>query len=112
MKLENLGDAAVSSAVFAGIGLAVFAIAFWIMTKIAPFSVKKEIEEDQNVALAVIMAGVLIGISLIIASAIHSRPDSRERVVPQRVRRRDLRPRVRAARRYVGQLLARRLGHA
>jgi uncharacterized membrane protein YjfL (UPF0719 family) len=70
MKLENLGDAAVSTAVFAGIGLAVFGIAFWLMTKLAPFSVKKEIEEDQNTALAVIMAGVLIGISLIIAAAV------------------------------------------
>jgi uncharacterized membrane protein YjfL (UPF0719 family) len=70
MKLENLGDAVVSTAVFAGIGLAVFGIAFWLMTKLAPFSVKKEIEEDQNVALAVIMAGVLIGISLIIAAAV------------------------------------------
>ena len=70
MKIENLGDAAISTAVFAGIGLAVFAIAFWLMTKIAPFSVKKEIEEDQNTALAIIMAGVLIGISLIIAAAI------------------------------------------
>ena len=70
MKLDNIGDAVVSSAVFAGIGLAVFGLAFWVMTKLAPFSVKKEIEEDQNVALAVIMAGVIIGVSLIIASAI------------------------------------------
>jgi uncharacterized membrane protein YjfL (UPF0719 family) len=70
MKLENVGDAAITSAVFAGIGLAVFGVAFWIMTKLAPFSVKKEIEEDQNTALAVIMAGVIIGVSLIIAAAI------------------------------------------
>ena len=70
MKLENMGDALVSTAVFAGIGLAVFGIAFWLMTKLAPFSVKKEIEEDQNTALAVIMAGVIIGVSLIIAAAI------------------------------------------
>jgi uncharacterized membrane protein YjfL (UPF0719 family) len=70
MKLDNMGDAAVSSAVFAGIGLAVFGIAFWVMTKVAPFSVKKEIEDDQNVALAVIMAGVIIGVSLIISAAI------------------------------------------
>jgi uncharacterized membrane protein YjfL (UPF0719 family) len=70
MKLENLGDAVVSTAVFAGIGLAVFGIAFWLMVKIAPFSVKKEIEDDQNTALAIIMAGVLIGISLIIAAAV------------------------------------------
>jgi uncharacterized membrane protein YjfL (UPF0719 family) len=40
------------------------------MNKLAPFSVKKEIEEDQNVALAIIMAGVIIGVSLIIAFAI------------------------------------------
>ncbi|MBC7974934.1 MAG: DUF350 domain-containing protein [Myxococcales bacterium] len=70
MKLENMGDALVSTAVFAGIGLAVFGIAFWLMTRLAPFSVKKEVEEDHNVALAIIMAGVLIGISLIIAAAV------------------------------------------
>ena len=70
MKLENMGDAVISTAVFAGIGLAVFALAFWLIAKLAPFSVKKEIEEDHNVALAVIMAGVLIGISLIIAAAV------------------------------------------
>jgi putative membrane protein len=70
MKLENMGDAVVSTAVFSGIGLAVFGVAFWLMTKLAPFSVKKEIEDDQNTALAIIMAGVLIGISLIIAAAV------------------------------------------
>jgi uncharacterized membrane protein YjfL (UPF0719 family) len=71
MKLSDMSDAVVSSAVFAGIGLAVFGVAFWIMTKVAPFSMKKEIEEDQNVALGVIVAGVLIGIALIISAAIH-----------------------------------------
>ncbi len=70
MKLDHLGEAAVSSAVFAGIGLVVFGLAFWIMNKLSPFPIKKEIEEDQNVALAVIMAGVIIGVSLIISSAI------------------------------------------
>jgi putative membrane protein len=70
MKLENMGDAVVSTAVFTGIGLVVFGIAFWIMNKLSPFSIKKEIEEDQNVALAIIMAGVIIGVSLIISSAV------------------------------------------
>ncbi len=70
MKIENLGQAAIETAVFAAIGLAVFGIAFWLIVKIAPFSVKKEIEDDQNTALAIIIAGVLIGISLIIAAAI------------------------------------------
>jgi uncharacterized membrane protein YjfL (UPF0719 family) len=70
MKLDNMGEAVVSSAVFAGIGLVVFGLAFWIMNKLAPFSIKKEIEEDQNTALAIIMAGVIIGVSLIIAFSI------------------------------------------
>ena len=70
MKIDNLGEAAASSAIFAGIGLVVFGLAFWIMNKLAPFSIKKEIEEDQNTALAIIMAGVIIGVSLIISSAI------------------------------------------
>jgi putative membrane protein len=70
MKLRDLNEAVISSMAFAAIGIVVFAAAFWLMTKIAPFSVRKEIEEDQNTALAIIMAGVLIGISLIIAAAI------------------------------------------
>ena len=70
MKIENLGEAVINTAVFAAIGLAVFGLAFWLIVKIAPFSVKKEIEEDQNTALAIIIAGVLIGISLIIAATV------------------------------------------
>ena len=38
MKLDNLGEATVSSAVFAGLGLVVFGLAFWVMNKLAPFS--------------------------------------------------------------------------
>ena len=70
MKLDNIGEAIVSSAIFAGIGLVVFGLAFWVMNKLSPFSIKKEIEEDHNTALAIIMAGVIIGVSLIISSAV------------------------------------------
>ena len=70
MKLEALGETILTSTAFAGVGLVVFGIAFFVMEKIAPFSIRKEIEDDQNVALAVIMAGIIIGIAVIIASAI------------------------------------------
>ena len=56
--------------VFSLVGIAVLGISFFLMNKVSPFSIKKEIEEDQNVALAVIMGAVIIGMSIIIAAAI------------------------------------------
>lgn len=56
--------------VYSVLGVVIFGIAFWLMTKIAPFSVRKEIEEDQNTALGVIMGAVIIGLAIIIAAAI------------------------------------------
>jgi uncharacterized membrane protein YjfL (UPF0719 family) len=57
--------------VFAFVGLMMFAVCFLLVLKITPFSVRKEIEEDQNVALAIIIASMLLGIALIVAAAIH-----------------------------------------
>jgi uncharacterized membrane protein YjfL (UPF0719 family) len=70
MKLEALGETIVTSVAFAAVGLVVFGAAFWLMQKLAPFSFRKEIEEDHNIAVGVITAGVMIGIALIIAAAI------------------------------------------
>jgi uncharacterized membrane protein YjfL (UPF0719 family) len=62
---------AISAAIFVGIGLIVFAIAFLIIVKVTPFSIRKEIEEDQNTSLAIVIGSVLLGLSWIIAAAIH-----------------------------------------
>jgi uncharacterized membrane protein YjfL (UPF0719 family) len=42
-----------------------------IFDKITPGSLWKELLEDQNTALGVLMAGVAIAIAIIIAAAIH-----------------------------------------
>jgi len=57
--------------VFTSIGLLFFAIAFWIFVKISPTSLQQEIEGKQNSALAIVIASVIIGIALIVSSAIH-----------------------------------------
>lgn len=59
-----------AAVIFSLVGVAVLAICFKLMSKFTPFSIKKEIEEDQNVALAIIMGAVIIGMSIIIAAAI------------------------------------------
>jgi len=71
MDLSELLRPMVLSIVFAAFGLALFAVCFLIVLKITPFSVRKEIEEDQNVALAIIIASMLLGIALIVSAAIH-----------------------------------------
>jgi putative membrane protein len=65
--LKSLGMAVV----FTAIGLALFGMAFVIMGKVTPFSIRKEIEEDHNTALAIVLASVILGIAIIVAAAIH-----------------------------------------
>jgi uncharacterized membrane protein YjfL (UPF0719 family) len=70
VRLEELTSVLVSTAIFTIFGLIVFAIAYTIILKATPFSIRKELEEDQNVALAVVIGAIIIGIALIIAAAI------------------------------------------
>lgn len=70
VKMEELAPVIVTTAIFTAFGLLVFGLAYIIIVKATPFSIRKELEEDQNVALAVVIGAVIIGISLIIAAAI------------------------------------------
>jgi uncharacterized membrane protein YjfL (UPF0719 family) len=40
------------------------------MVRLAPFSVRKEIEEDQNIALAILMGSIFIALAIIVQAAI------------------------------------------
>jgi len=70
VKLEELLPVLTTTVIFVAIGLIVFAVAFSIVVLVAPFSVKKEIEEDQNTSLAIIIGALIIGVAMIISSAI------------------------------------------
>ena len=70
VRFEDLAGVIVTTAIFTVFGLLVFAIAFAIIGKATPFSIRKELEEDHNTALAIVIGAVIIGIALIIAAAI------------------------------------------
>ncbi len=70
VKMEELWPVLATTIIFVAIGLIVFAVAFFIVVIVAPFSVKKEIEEDQNTALAIIIGALIIGIAMIVSAAI------------------------------------------
>jgi uncharacterized membrane protein YjfL (UPF0719 family) len=60
-----------SSLVFALMGVIVFWLCFIIIDKITPYDLWGEIVEKQNVALALVVAAMSLGICVIIAAAIH-----------------------------------------
>lgn len=60
----------VGALIYSLIGIVLFAIAFFVIVKVAPFSIRKEIEEDQNTSLGIIIGAVIIGIAMIISAAV------------------------------------------
>ena len=71
VPLEGLVSTLITTLVFVVLGLIIFALVFFVIAKATPFSVRKEIEEDQNIALGIVIASVILGSALIIAAAIH-----------------------------------------
>ena len=59
------------SLVYALIGVVIFWVCFLIIDKITPYDLWGEIVEKQNVALGLVVAAMCLGISLIVAAAIH-----------------------------------------
>lgn len=70
VKLEDLLSVLLSTIIFVILGLIVFGAAFFIIVRVVPFSVKKEIEDDQNTSLAILIGSMIIGMAIIIAAAI------------------------------------------
>ncbi len=61
----------ISSTAYALLGILILVISFVIIEKIAPQNLWKEIVERQNVALALLAAGFMVAIALIISAAVH-----------------------------------------
>lgn len=70
VKLEEMANVIVTTVIFTVFGLLIFGVAYTIIVKATPFSIRKELEEDHNTAIAIVIASVIIGIALIIAAAI------------------------------------------
>ena len=63
--------ALISSLVYSFIGVFIFWVSFMAIDKLTPYHLWKEIIEEKNTALAVVVGGIAIGICIIVAAAIH-----------------------------------------
>ena len=68
VKIDQLLEVVVTALVFVLIGVVFFAVTYAVLGLIFP--IKKEIEEDQNTALGIVIGSIMIGVAIIIAGAI------------------------------------------
>jgi uncharacterized membrane protein YjfL (UPF0719 family) len=60
----------VAALVYALIGLVIFGAAFVVVDRLTPYHLWKEIVDEKNAALAIVVGAMAIGISIIISAAI------------------------------------------
>jgi uncharacterized membrane protein YjfL (UPF0719 family) len=60
-----------NAVVYSLLGIVIFVVSFFVLDKMTPYSLWKEICEEHNTALAILVGAMSIGISIIIASAVH-----------------------------------------
>ena len=68
--MDELMQHLVAAIVYALLGIVIFVLSFVILDRLTPGSLWKEIIDEHNTALAVMMGAISIGISIIIAAAI------------------------------------------
>ena len=71
MNEYNLLEHVKTAVIFSLIGIVLFGIVWFIVVKVSPFSIRKELEVDQNTALGIVLGCLILGIAIIVAAAIH-----------------------------------------
>ncbi|MBL8917109.1 MAG: DUF350 domain-containing protein [Archangium sp.] len=71
MNTDALIRGAVASLLFSVIGILVFVAGFFVVRKLMPFDVHKELEVDQNTAVGLVVASFILGLAFIVGMSIH-----------------------------------------
>ena len=67
IDLSNL----LSAIVFAFLGVVIFGVSFFLIDLVTPYKLWKEIIDEHNSALAIVIGAISLGVCIIIAAAIH-----------------------------------------
>ena len=62
----------VNAVVFSFLGVLIFWASFLLIDKLTPYHLWKEIIEEHNTALAIVVGAMSLGICIIIAASIHA----------------------------------------
>lgn len=65
--LQNI----LASIAYSAVGTVIFIVAYKVMERILPFNMDKELSEDHNTAVGILIGSIMIGLAIIIAASIH-----------------------------------------
>jgi uncharacterized membrane protein YjfL (UPF0719 family) len=71
MPIEFHLGSLMNALIYAVFGVFILVLSFWVLDKLTPFHLWKEVIEKQNVAIAILAGMMALGIAIIIASAVH-----------------------------------------
>jgi uncharacterized membrane protein YjfL (UPF0719 family) len=60
-----------NAVVYSVLGIIIFSLAFMIIDKMTPYDLWREICQERNTALAIMVGAMSIGVCIIIAAAVH-----------------------------------------
>lgn len=62
----------IATIIYTFLGLGLFLVCFWVIDRITHVSIQKEIIENKNMAIAVLLGAAAIAMAIIIAAVIRS----------------------------------------
>jgi uncharacterized membrane protein YjfL (UPF0719 family) len=68
--LALLGGQLLAVVVFSIVGIIVFIGCLYLIERLTPFSIHREIIEEHNTSVGIVVGAIIIGMSLIIASSV------------------------------------------
>ena len=68
--MADMGNV-LNAVIFAFLGVVIFGVSFFIIDLVTPYKLWKEIIDEHNTALAIIVGAMSLGLCIIIAAAIH-----------------------------------------
>jgi len=71
LDLGHILGLAITSVVYAVVGLVTFLVCFLVLDKLTPGELWKELVEKRNTAVAIFFGFLALGMSLIIAACLH-----------------------------------------
>jgi len=69
--MNSVSSPVISALIFSGIGIVLYVGVFWILDRATPYHLWQEINEKNNVALAILVGSGMLGLAMIISAAIH-----------------------------------------